>query len=174
MSFQKFLLTGLPGVGKTTVVIKTAELLKENVAGFYTAEIRGRKTRLGFEIVTFSGKKSTLAHIDFPTKYKVGKYGLKPENLEEALLEIKNALHQKEVSGLIIDEIGKMEFYHPDFQKTVVDVFESDLPVIATIMKKPHPFCDFLKRQEDVELIEVTRENRDELPPRLVEKICSY
>lgn len=171
MSVKKFLLTGAPGVGKTTVVIKTARLLEGNVAGFYTSEIHRGKSRVGFEIVTFSGKKSTLAHINFPTEYKVGKYGVKPENLEEALFEIKNALSQADISCLIIDEIGKMEFYNSGFQKATADAFESYFPVIATIMRKPHPFCDSLKSRSDIKLTEVTRENRDNLPQRLVEKI---
>lgn len=43
------LLTGRPGIGKTTVIMRLAEHLEEReVVGFYTEEIRDRGRRQGF------------------------------------------------------------------------------------------------------------------------------
>jgi nucleoside-triphosphatase THEP1 len=40
---KNILLTGVPGVGKTTLMITLSESLRElNPVGFYTEEIRGR------------------------------------------------------------------------------------------------------------------------------------
>ena len=50
------LLTGRPGVGKTTVVRRVAATLpRDRLAGFYTEEVRHRGRRRGFRAVTFNG-----------------------------------------------------------------------------------------------------------------------
>jgi nucleoside-triphosphatase THEP1 len=55
------LLTGRPGIGKTTVIKKIVSLLGSNTGGFYTREIRQQGKRTGFEIVTLDGLTETLA-----------------------------------------------------------------------------------------------------------------
>ena len=48
---MKILLTGPPGVGKTTLIKYLCEQLG-NCSGFYTEEIREGGKRIGFNIVT--------------------------------------------------------------------------------------------------------------------------
>ncbi len=70
------LLTGRPGVGKTTVLRAVARLLAgAHLIGFYTEEIREAGERRGFRLVTFDGKEAILAHIDLPFS-RVSKYGV--------------------------------------------------------------------------------------------------
>ena len=69
---KNILFTGRPGVGKTTVIMKLISGL-EGVGGFYTEEIRQRKERKGFRIVTLRGKKGILAHKALKSPYRVGK-----------------------------------------------------------------------------------------------------
>lgn len=164
---KNFLLTGLPGAGKTTVMVKLARLLGPWAAGFYTAEIRAGSRRVGFEVVTLGGKRDVLAHVAFPAKERVGRYGVRPEGLKEALQEIKQALEAKVPKCLLIDEIGKMELLVPGFAEAVLEALEALVPVVATVLFRPHPFADALKRRPDVKVLEVTRENRDDLPARL-------
>ncbi len=62
MTAHALLLTGVPGVGKTTIVSKVAAGLSgRRSRGFVTDEIREGGRRVGFEIRTFGGKTRTLA-----------------------------------------------------------------------------------------------------------------
>lgn len=57
------LITGAPGIGKTTLIRKVAEILSNlAIAGFYTEEIRDEGERQGFRLVTFKGEKG-LSHM---------------------------------------------------------------------------------------------------------------
>lgn len=171
---KNFFLTGMPGSGKTTVIIRLARLLGNKASGFYTSEIRVEGRRKGFEVVTLSGKRAVLAHVDFSSRYRVGKYGVKPESLTDAIGEIKQAIKQSKPKCLLIDEIGKMELFAPGFQETVLAAVNSPLPVVATILVKPHPFCDALKGRSDVRLIEVNPKNRELLPEELYNVIITH
>lgn len=166
----KILLTGPPGVGKTTVIVRLASLLGANAAGFYTAEVREGGARVGFKVVTLGGKEELLAHIAFSSPYRVGKYRVKPESLRGAVAEIRKALEEGG-KYLLIDEIGKMELFAAEFRVVVSQAFESNLPLVATVPQKPLPFAEPLKKRIDVTLLEVTRFNRDRLPEEIYSRL---
>lgn len=75
-------ITGKPGVGKTTLVKRVIERLSLNPRGFYTEEIRENGERVGFRLRTFDGKETILAHVRFNTPFRVGRYCVSVENLE--------------------------------------------------------------------------------------------
>jgi len=55
---KNLLVTGLPGVGKTTLIKKLAEALKSlHPVGFYTEEIREEGERKGFELVSLEERE---------------------------------------------------------------------------------------------------------------------
>jgi hypothetical protein len=56
------LLTGQPGVGKTTVIKQSVSRLGDKAGGFYTREVRERGRRVGFEIVTLAGQTGWLIY----------------------------------------------------------------------------------------------------------------
>ncbi|CAH9084959.1 unnamed protein product [Cuscuta europaea] len=61
-----FLATGPPGVGKTTLIIRVLESLRNSnpnlkLQGFYTCEVKDGPLRVGFEVVTLDGRKGLLA-----------------------------------------------------------------------------------------------------------------
>ncbi|MCG7854436.1 MAG: hypothetical protein MIO88_01145, partial [Methanoregulaceae archaeon] len=70
---NNLLITGVPGVGKTTFIIRLSEALEEqHPCGFITREIREAGSRLGFEIVGFDGSRRLLSHVDLTSRYRVG------------------------------------------------------------------------------------------------------
>ncbi len=168
---KNILFTGRPGVGKTTVIMKLISGLK-GVGGFYTEEIRERGERKGFRIVTLRGKKGILAHKDLKAPYRVGKYGVNIEDLENiAGRSILLALDNIDQKIVLIDEIGRMELYSPKFQEAVIKALDSSKRVIGTLQQRHNKFTDAVRERGDVEIVEVTLENRKRLIEELREKL---
>ncbi|MFP4170155.1 MAG: NTPase [Methanomassiliicoccales archaeon] len=166
---KNVMITGPPGVGKTTVLIRAARSI-EGADGFYTEEMKEEGSRVGFRIVSLSGERGVLSHKDLEGEHRVGKYTVDLDTLEEIGVEsIRRAL---EGGGpVIIDEIGKMELLSPSFKGWVERALESPCSVLATIKAGRDTFCDAIKAREDVTLVNVTRENRDSMPSRLLDLI---
>ena len=166
---QKVLLTGRPGCGKTTLVKRVVKNLSQRAAGFYTEEIRDGGIRVGFRLVTLAGDEGVLAHIDFKTSERVGKYGLDLSALEAVGVNaIREAVRAQR--PIAIDEIGPMEIRSLVFREAVNDALDSELPVLATIFSRPLPFTEGIKSRPDVVLIEISLNNRDRLVSQLSEK----
>ena len=71
------LLTGPPGVGKTTALRRVCDALAiKPLCGFYTEEVRAGGVRQGFRLVTFDGEERTIADVRRPGAPRVGKYGV--------------------------------------------------------------------------------------------------
>lgn len=162
------LLTGLPGIGKTTVIRKVVSKFDPaHIAGFITEEIRSRKLRQGFRLVPFHGRSRILAHIHHPSPNRVGKYGVDIAALEDVAEEI--LAPDPLISLFIIDEIGKMECMSPSFIEALEALLDSDKVVLATVALKGGSFIREVKERIDAELWTITRQNRDQLPRQIAE-----
>ena len=67
---MRILVTGAPGIGKTTVCNSIAHQLGSDVVGFYTEEVRFGGKRIGFDIVTLGSesKRGVLARTNSNVK----------------------------------------------------------------------------------------------------------
>ncbi len=157
-----YLLTGRPGTGKTSLIKQVAAELGGRAGGFYTEEIRSQGTRLGFKLVTLDGQETILAHIDIHGPHRVSKYGVDIASLERVgISALRRAAQQSEL--VIIDEIGKMELFSVQFREAVKEIINSGRKVLGTIMLTPHPWADEIKRHPQVKLVELTRENYQQM-----------
>jgi nucleoside-triphosphatase len=164
--FTALLLTGRPGVGKTTIVTRVAKGLKRKPGGFCTEEVRERGERRGFRAITFAGEARAIADVDFRGTPRVGRYGVDVPAIDRLA---DTALRQRtDVAVFIIDEIGKMECLSDRFVEAVQALLDSGRLVLATVGQKGSGFIASVKRRRDVELWEVTRETRDEMPERAI------
>jgi nucleoside-triphosphatase len=167
---MNYLLTGHPGVGKTTIIKKVLQKLKLPAGGFYTEEIREDDKRMGFAIATLSGLKGVLAHRNFKSRYRVGEYGVGVYTLNRiGVKEIQMCLMEKKI--IVIDEIGKMELLSPQFQEVVEKALNADNPVLGTVTLARHPFAQKVKSRDDVKILEVTKENREEIFKALIKEL---
>ena len=163
-----YLLTGSPGTGKTTVIRQAVAMSKAKSGGFYTEEIRAGGSRQGFRIVALDGHDAILSHIDFQGLYKVSKYGVDIQNLDNiGVAAINRAIEESDL--IVIDEIGKMELFSPRFREAVLRAVGSSKKVLGTIMLSPNPFADDIKSRPDVKVIEVTRGNHDKVLAEIID-----
>jgi nucleoside-triphosphatase len=167
---MRLFLTGNPGVGKTTLIRAVLERLEGvSCSGFYTEEKRHRGQRVGFAIVTLDGETGTLASLGTqpPT---IGKYSIHLEEFEKLALPRLES-HARHAELYVIDEIGKMELLSSKFKTTIIDLLAQPTHLLATVAKKGNGFLKEIKSRSDIEVIEVTRASRDQLPQKIIERI---
>jgi nucleoside-triphosphatase len=156
---QAYLLTGMPGTGKTSIIRQVISQSNRNAGGFYTQEIRSVGIREGFRIVTLDGKEGVLAHIAIESPFRVGKYGVDISVLDSLGVDaIYDAIKNNEL--IVIDEIGKMELFSPRFITAVQDALSSPKRVLGTITLKPHPLADAIRQSRSIRVAELTRNNQ--------------
>jgi len=159
--------TGPPKSGKSTLIEKVVTDLKEKgftIGGISTPEVRERGRRIGFKIVDLaSGKWGWMAHVNISSRYKVSKYGVDINTVEDiGANAILSAIENADV--IVIDEIGKMELFSKKFQEAVKTALDSIKPVIGTIgLKLYHPFANEVKKRKDVTIIFLRREKWEEI-----------
>jgi len=150
---RRIIITGRPGVGKTTLVMRVLEALERGgiaTGGFYTKEIRRGVQRVGFSLTVIGGPSVTLASMDTPSKVRVGKYYL--QDMSGVLPELEESLSRAEV--LVIDEVGPMEMAIPELKAVIDRVLRDERPSLLTVHRS-------LKVEGRV--FEVTTENRNRL-----------
>jgi nucleoside-triphosphatase len=167
---ENLLITGLPGVGKTTLIKRISEELKQfHPTGFYTAEIRERGQRLGFELISLDGKKSILSHVEIESLYRVGKYKVNVRGFESFLDSIP--FSNPESRLVIIDEIGRMECLSGKFKRLLIEVLDSEKWVVATIALKGTGLIEEVKQREDVKIFGISERNRDDLVREILKEV---
>ena len=168
---MNILITGKPGVGKTTLIQKVVEKIELSCQGFYTREIRSNANRrLGFEIVTLDGKIALLAHVDHLTPHRLGKYFVNVDNINRVIVPcIENAIEQAEL--IIIDEIGKMELFSSLFRQVVFKALASPKKVLGTVTMANLLFVKKIKSRPDVILVELRRDNQREVYQYIVDSL---
>jgi nucleoside-triphosphatase len=161
------LLTGPPGIGKTTVIRRAADgLAGTPLRGFTTREIRAGRNRVGFRLETFDDRSLVLGHVDNRSAHRVGKYGVDIGAFDRLVDTVLSGEHADHV--YLIDEIGKMECLSLRFVEAMTAILESSACVVASVGLRGAGFIQRVKGRSDAELWHVTRANRDGLPVQVV------
>jgi nucleoside-triphosphatase len=165
---KSILITGTPGVGKTTLALRVVEVIRSKgygVGGIITQEIKENESRVGFELLDlYTGSRGILARVDLRGP-RVGKYGVDLRNLEQiGVASILNAIRRRDVDILVVDEIGPMELSCPQFAVALKEAIRSCKPFLGTIQfKLRDKIFDILGSNEIPQIIELTHRDRDRL-----------
>jgi nucleoside-triphosphatase len=157
------LLTGSPGVGKTTALRRVCDALRiAPLSGFLTEEVRAGGVRQGFRLVTLDGERRTIADVRRSGPPRVGKYGVDVAAIDEVARRV--LVPDPAVALFVIDEIGKMECLAQGFVVAVRRLLALSRPVLATVALRGQGLIEEVKRDPRARLVHLTRDNRDGLP----------
>jgi nucleoside-triphosphatase len=167
-------LTGAPGAGKTTAVMRVARELKERglkVGGIVSRELRTNQMRIGFEFIDLTtDDRSVLASIA-GNGPKIGKYFVNLAGCLFAVERLKNAVKNSDI--IICDEIGPMELKSEEFVDSVKNLLDVDKKVIVVIHQKlQHAVTDEFRDKSSL-LIDVGLENRDNINEILLDRLTA-
>lgn len=157
----RIFLTGVPGCGKSTVLMKVVDILKKKglkVGGFITPEIRVKGIRTGFKVVDIiSNEEGILASINQKTGPSIGKYRVNIFDFERVALEALD-FAMEECDVICADEIGKMELFSEKFRKKLKEILSTDKPLVCVLHRS-------LINQYEMygKVLYVTRGNRETL-----------
>uniref|UniRef100_A0A7R9TM31 AAA+ ATPase domain-containing protein n=1 Tax=Prasinoderma coloniale TaxID=156133 RepID=A0A7R9TM31_9VIRI len=173
---RHLLVTGSPGVGKTTAVLaaaRAAAAAGKTIGGFCTEEERSRPDgpRTGFAVAALDvcgspGERGTLAR-EGRGPHAVGKWAVDVDSFELAALPTLTGSTRATVDLLVIDEVGKMELFSTRFAPAVETALDDHAGprVVATIPTPRYgrtvPFVEAIRARDDVALVKLTKANRD-------------
>jgi len=124
-----------------------------------SGEIRQAGTRVGFRLEDVTNPTvGVLAHVNIRQGPRVGRYGVNLVDISRVgVTAIVSALSSADV--VVIDEIGPMELCSSVF----VDAVRK--PLVGTIHRSAsHPMIESIKRNQHYEILELTVQNRDQVP----------
>lgn len=174
------LITGRPGVGKTTFLKEIISVLlkkKLRLDGFYTEEIRENQKRVGFRIMNIQGQEEgILSHSGLTSRYRIGKYRVDVDKMDEIVEKIRRSIKSEKIDVVIIDEIGPMELYSENFKGFIINMLKRNAPVvIGTIKEKCLHLLEEWEVSDMVEIKKITERERkafDKLASEIITGLC--
>ena len=155
-------ITGIPGVGKTTLLKKLVHDLNMLVInGFHKEKIVEEDSTRGYRVISFDNKEQILAHLFIEGPNKIDGFGVNIEGFEKFILpQIENI---DMVDLFIFDEIGKMECLSQKFCSGFEKILDAPIPVIATYSHHSAFKLNTLKKRKDTTFLQMTSKNRDDI-----------
>ena len=163
-------LTGISGVGKTTIINRVLKETGRSAGGFRSA---GEKVPNGTpSYVYLYPCKRNAATERFTVAYRdgAGYYQADPKVFDEAGVAALTDLQGADL--VLMDELGFMENEAYLFQDRVMEVLDGDIPVLGVIKQQDTPFLIRVKTHPGVMVLEVTGSNRDQIEEKVKSIVC--
>ena len=164
------LITGAPGIGKTTLIKHLIrDLAPVIVRGFYKEAIFENNIIKGYRLVTTELNEQILAHVYFESPEKIENLGVNVDGLNKLVDRELNLNSRAEL--FTVDEIGRMECLSEQFCRQIREILDSDIPLIASVAQIVTPELQVLKDRKDITLVRVTQKNRNTLWKNILLKV---
>lgn len=173
------LITGIPGVGKTTLMQSLHHHYKlrgAKVGGFITLEVVENGRRVGFRIVDLqTGREGWLARAQPGSGPMYGRYCIILEDLEAIGIGALRTAVESDMDIVLVDEIGPMEMSSRRFSAEISSLLQnSKRQIVATFKQGSHyPMIDKSLDDPKTTLLTITRDNRTALLTQLVDILDS-
>lgn len=166
---MKIGVTGHPGVGKTTLVLRVMERVPLKCGGMITKEIRKIGRRVGFSVHdVLTGREGILAHIHLERGPKLGRYRINLRDLEQVgAAAIERAVEECDL--VVIDEVGPMELHSERFIRAVEQALESDKHLLVTVHRSSNHHLAYRIRHETDRFFRLSATKRDRITEEVVE-----
>jgi nucleoside-triphosphatase len=164
---KKIFLTGKIQIGKSTVVDKVISAWDGTVTGFRTwfGDDRGSPDR--FLYISDVYKKRICKAVRFES-------GRPKEIFFESFNNFGAGLINETGDSrlIIMDELGRFESRADIFKSAAMQKLDNDTPVLGVLRLDSYGWLDDIRAHPNVCVIEVTEENRDELPETVLSILC--
>ncbi len=159
---KNIFITGIPGVGKTTLLKKLAhDLSMLVIKGFHKEKIVEDNSIRGYRVVSFDNKEQILAHLFIEGPNKMDGFGVNIEGFEKFILPQIKSIEM--VDLFIFDEIGKIECMSESFCAEFIKLLDAAVPVISTYSHHSAFKFKELKKRKDTTFLQMTSKNRDDI-----------
>ena len=160
---MNILLTGEIGIGKSTVIERVIAKSGVNAGGMIT-KFRNRESPSRKLFISDLGREAALEAVSFSPDA--------PPEVETEIFdgfgcELVEAAGGYELA--IIDELGFFERNALRFQKAIFELLDSPCDVLGVIKPDNRGWLSGIRAREDITIITVTIDNRDEVPARVME-----
>ena len=164
-------LTGEIQIGKSTIIAKTLALLQLTPGGFMTYFGTNRHCPNKVLYISHADKPNIFNEENAVAFFYADKQPrFLPEKFDTYGAELRKSAN-KGTKLILMDECGSIERDALIFQQAVLAALADDTPVLGVVKLDSTGWTDQIRNHPRVELITVTRENRDELPALLAQKL---
>lgn len=172
-NIQHLLITGDIGVGKSTLVQRLLSHCSQKRQGFYTNRIQ--RSVDGLYHVYIHDASAPVRNFENTNCIgmcnQAGVMKVYPQVFESVghqLLDLTND------AVVIMDELGFMETQAEGFCKSVLEVLDGNIPVLAVVKNKQTSFLDAVRTHKNTNLFHVTPENREKLYQLLIPYVSCW